>query len=772
MEPEEILQNLSQRFDTLGGLPFIETPKVDVDHISNYTKLFMNDDGKSIHNEGKTDDQCGEIVYKVCRFNPEFKVEKDDSGKDKFYIKGWASTKDLDRDDEIIEPEAFRDSLNTFLSGAGRMLFMHDWWSLPVGKWISGEVRENGLWMEQGLISDTALGKDLQTLIQDGAINTLSVGFRIIEVIYNKETGVRTIKKLELLEISIVNIPANPNAIFDMAKSKNLKSLLPPNRSQEGPQKRKGIKMIDPELKKLIDDVSCWKSQQNAADDRMGALEKNLSSFNKTIKEIQEKAAAMNDPNQTVNLSDYVTFCGKTASDVTTLTEEIKAIKLANEAKDVTKYIVKDWRSLLNKGIHLRDDNGQALSPAHQKAYRVLNMPVDYDKSENGAMIKCARNLNDACLVLDSYYRGSKAANYGGIHTLEAFQKLAEIMEILDPELGASMKAMSTQVAGAGLEWIPTLFSGEYDSLVRLQPTITNFIRPAWQMPSATAKWPIIAAGATAYIAEEATVNNPKVLTKSNFTTAVVTFTARVIATAIPVSKQLLEDTLLDMVPILREELVFAQEDAEEGAIINGDNSAAHFDTGLNLTNDSDDTRVLWKGLRKLAVDLSNTWDSQSTTLGSKTTAFNATDVRYNRELLAVLGVDPSKVLHATSINGFFKALSFSEVTKANEFGFASTWLTGRLPALDGSEIYITSHMRDDMNASGIYDNSVKTTTGWLTLDRRGFMPGHKRATTLEFEYSAEVQQYLFIATNRRDFQNMRPTTQLPVAYMYNILTA
>lgn len=760
---DKSIEELIARFERLGGLPAIGKPKAAGDLISPYSRLWLNEDDQSCHHK---DGDNRQIIYKACRARPQFKATDQGDGTTEFIIQGFASTNDLDTDNEIILPSAFESSLKTFME-TGRMLFMHDWWSLPVGKWRQAEIQDGGLWMEDGIVLPTSMGKDLQLLIENDAINSLSIGFYVNKDEFDYDTGIRTITDLELLEVSIVNIPANPNAIFQMAKEQGLKSFI--NRSSDGPLRRKGNTM-DPELVKLITKMSeGWDTQPGSVASVVGNLTQQLNKFNSIIAQVQQKVKDLHDPATLVNEADFLTFCENTKNDVTGLTESIKELQLQKREGEIEKAIITDWRSLLTKGIFLRDENGKALSPAHQKAYRILNLPVDFDKSEHGPIVKAARNLNDVCLILDAYYRGVKAAQYRGIQHLEAFQKLTDMMELLDPELAAGMKAMYTGGTGTGLEWIPTIFSGEVDTLYRIRPTLVNYLRAAWQMPSQTAKWPILSGAATAYLADEPASNNPKVLHKSNLSTSVVTFSARTIAAALPVSKILLEETLFDLAPVLREELVIALAEAEEDAEINGDNSASHFDTGRSLTSSDDDVKVAWKGLRKLAIDASNHWDTQSVTLGDGTTAFAAADCRYNRQLLGILGLNPAECLHVASIGGFYKALSFSQVTKANEFGFASTWLTGTLPALDGVEIYISAHLGENLNASGVYDNSVTDNTAWLTLHRRSFMPGERRGVALEFDYNPDVQQWLFIATMRRDFQNMRPSSQKPVAYGYNI---
>lgn len=735
-----------------------------------YSRLWLNDDGESKHG---LDDKGRPPTYKQCPIK--LKVDDAEPGPNGgFKIKGYGSTIDLDLEDDIVLPTAFTSSLEAF-KAKGIMLFMHDWWAAAVGKWHSAIIDARGLFLE-GEVLPTTQGKDLIILIKAKVLDGLSIGFRTIEDTYNYDTEIRTIADLELLEVSLCHYGMNPRAIFEAAKSMHLKSIT--NRSQPGPEKRKGnnrMGAISPETIKKVDAMTKGFDPANGTiENRLTGLKESVDKMAVAFKAVKEKADQAADPDSLVTDDEFKAFVKRQEGELTVLSEKVQAIGLAKKEQDVVKYPVKDWRALLTNKVFLRDDAGKALPEQYQTAFKFFNLPIDYDKTEDGQLIKACRDLNDACIIIDSHQRGGKARGYQGMHQLECFKVLQEVVEYLEGKAGFGSdgpltKAMSAGVAGVGAEWIPSLLSAEMDTLFRITPTIVNFIRPAWQMPSDTAKWPIMTGAAVSYLADEAQTNNPRVLTKTNLATGSVTFSTRTFAAAIPVSKQMLEDTIIDLVPVIREELVTALITGEEDAIINGDNSASHFDTGLSLTSADDDVRVAFKGLRKLAVDLSNTWDSQSVTLGDGTTAFAAADVRYNRQLLGVLGVDPSQCLHCISITGYFKMLAFSEVTKANEFGFASTWLTGTLPALDGVEIYISPKFNANLNASGVFDDSTTDNSALLTLHRRSFMPGEKRGVTLEFDLNIDTQQWLFVGTMRRDFQNMRPATQLPVSYAYNI---
>lgn len=130
-------------------------------------------------------------------------------GSGKLVIEGFASTPDRDRVKDIVLPKAFEKCLSKFLE-AGTMLLNHDP-SQPVGKWTEGKVTDSGLYVK-GFISETE--KDLQTKVKEGIYSTLSIGFNTIDQEWNAALESNVIKELELLEVSVVTIPANPEARF------------------------------------------------------------------------------------------------------------------------------------------------------------------------------------------------------------------------------------------------------------------------------------------------------------------------------------------------------------------------------------------------------------------------------------------------------------------------------------------------------------------------------------------------------------------------------
>lgn len=129
-------------------------------------------------------------------------------------ITAVASTAVVDRHGEIVEVEGW--NLKNFKK-APRILWAHDHTIPAIGKaskiWIEGTGKKAKLMFKVVFQDITEFGKQAKRLVEEGWIDTFSVGFMAEEMEDNKFT------KQELLEISLVNVPANPEAQVAAYKS-------------------------------------------------------------------------------------------------------------------------------------------------------------------------------------------------------------------------------------------------------------------------------------------------------------------------------------------------------------------------------------------------------------------------------------------------------------------------------------------------------------------------------------------------------------------------
>jgi len=122
---------------------------------------------------------------------------------------------------EVMAPGAFAETLAAWKS-AGRLppvLWQHRSGE-PIGPYIEMEEQAVGLWVKgQLLVNDVQRAKEARALMQAKAVNGLSIGFVTREDSYDRVTGIRTLKKVDLWEVSVVTFPANPAAQISSVKS-------------------------------------------------------------------------------------------------------------------------------------------------------------------------------------------------------------------------------------------------------------------------------------------------------------------------------------------------------------------------------------------------------------------------------------------------------------------------------------------------------------------------------------------------------------------------
>jgi len=122
---------------------------------------------------------------------------------------------------EIVAPGAFAESLAGW-KAAGRLppvLWQHRSGE-PIGPYLAMEEQAVGLHVKgQLLVNDVQRAKEARALMKAKAVNGLSIGFVTREDSFDRVTGIRTLKKIDLWEVSIVTFPANPSAQISSVKS-------------------------------------------------------------------------------------------------------------------------------------------------------------------------------------------------------------------------------------------------------------------------------------------------------------------------------------------------------------------------------------------------------------------------------------------------------------------------------------------------------------------------------------------------------------------------
>ena len=152
------------------------------------------------------------MLYKSVGFQLEDLKSRGDDG---WSFTGYCSTfGNVDEGGDVVLRGAF---VNTLAHRVPRLLWQHDM-SEPIGKVLGLSEDDRGLHGEFKL-SRTTRGHDAYQLLKDGAIDSMSIGYIPEDQEFDEKSGVRQLKSVDLLEISLVSIPMNEEARITAVKA-------------------------------------------------------------------------------------------------------------------------------------------------------------------------------------------------------------------------------------------------------------------------------------------------------------------------------------------------------------------------------------------------------------------------------------------------------------------------------------------------------------------------------------------------------------------------
>lgn len=123
-------------------------------------------------------------------------------------IEGYASLFGLpDQGGDVVLPGAYAKSLERIKARGGsvKLLWQH-YPAQPIGIWDEIHEDKRGLYVKGRLLPDVARAREAAALIEAGAIDGLSIGYRTVAAEKNAK-GQRLLAELELWEVSLVTFP-------------------------------------------------------------------------------------------------------------------------------------------------------------------------------------------------------------------------------------------------------------------------------------------------------------------------------------------------------------------------------------------------------------------------------------------------------------------------------------------------------------------------------------------------------------------------------------
>jgi HK97 family phage prohead protease len=177
------------------------------------------------------------------------------------------STETVDRDHDVISLAGWQ--LDNYKKNPV-VLWAHNYRGFPIATCTSIGI-QNGALVATARFHDHPEASIAHDLVEDGGLRATSVGFRVLKYAFNEDRRGYDIMEQELLEFSIVPVPANPEAVMSLAKAFGAervrswadefgweKGLLPRTTSPARSPVQKGIVPSDVSTKKAPEDTP-WK---------------------------------------------------------------------------------------------------------------------------------------------------------------------------------------------------------------------------------------------------------------------------------------------------------------------------------------------------------------------------------------------------------------------------------------------------------------------------------------------------------------------------------
>lgn len=331
---------------------------------------------------------------------------------------------------------------------------------------------------------------------------------------------------------------------------------------------------------------------------------------------------------------------------------------------------------------------------------------------------------------------------------------------------GTFKKALDTATAAQGGDWVPTNFSNELFELVQLEAKVPSLFRTI-VMPSNPYKLPVGLARISTFKQAEQTADTgqTKISVGDGSNIGNATLTAVGHAARVLTSAELDEDAIVPILPWLVRDIAKSIAEGREDFILNGDSSGTHEDSDIGAGS-ADSRRRIALGLRAASNDGGATYKLDMAT-------FSLANLRALRVKLGKYGVNPADCAIITGPVGYAKLLGLTEVVTMQNFGNAATAITGSLGNVDGMPVFVSGFVREDLNASNVYDGVTTTKTALYMVYRPGWVIGERRSANsvkVLNELYAESDQVALVAKERVTFKDIYPTaSNKTIGVGYNI---
>ena len=617
-------------------------------------------------------------------------------------IEGYASTNDADRQGDIVPASVWEKGMLNYLKNPV-ILAYHDH-SEPVGRMVDHRVDGKGLWVKARI---SAAASEVFNLVKDGVLTAFSIGFRIVDAEYNSAAELFVVKELELHEISVVSVPANQNTLFSLSKAfdtaeefKSFKMQFAPNSesakglessTEASSEVKKEMEMDPKQLEQMLADAASKAAEQTAK-----------AIVESQAKALAEKAAA---EKAEVELDARVKAAVASISTVDTGAEKLLAEveKRLASAEESSKSVIAGLEASLKE----KASEIEAITKS-KMSFQEAKDGMSYGDKEKAVFL-----AKMAGKSIDGTRLGRDLVQKYGAHVPSATWEL-EVSLNLESEVRRRLV-------------VAPIFRN-----IAMQ---TNVMTIPVNPEAGTATWVTNAE----FGAVPATLGAAGPSAGGNATHALkeITLNAYKLATNEYTAYEEEEDSLLALMPIIRDGMVRRVARAVDKAFLLGAGSGSDPVKGLSI------------------------WATNTTATGNTVVAgMNVAKLRTLRQGLGAWGLDPAEVIYIINTDTYYQLLEDTTFQTMNQVGSQATLLTGQIGQIGGSPVLVSAEFASP--GTGV--------AGAIAVNPGNFIVGNQRGLRIDTQELVETQRRVMVASLRTGMT--RVTTNLGNAVTAHKYTA
>lgn len=607
---------------------------------------------------------------------------------DSIFIEGYASTTDIDRSGDVVPSSVWEKGIQNYLKNP-IILSQHDY-DDPVGRMTEYRVDSKGLWIK----ARVSAAAEIFSLVKDKVLTAFSVGFRIMDAEYNAAAEVFMIKELELVEISIVSVPCNQNTVFNLSKafdntedySKFKEQFAPEGNSAKGLEStteaesttKKEWKMNPEELKQMLAEAA-----NSAAEQATKSL---------LAAQAAQNEKALSEAKATADLEAKI----KSAVEASIRTVDTGAERLLAE---VTKRFEDQNTESKNALAGLE----AAISEKTAELAKIQASKMQFAGDKTGQGSDYAER-EKAYLLGKITGKGIEGTKFGKSVVEKTGQHLPSATWELEVSLNMEQEVRRRLVVAPNIRAI-AMKTNVMTIPVNPEAGTASWVTNATFGTSTSAGGTSTAAGGAGspHLIKEITLNAYKVATNEYM------------------NYEEEEDSLIILMPIVRDAMVRRVARAVDRAYLQGAGSGTDPVKGLAL------------------------FDATSTVVPTNTGVCTIANLRAMRKDLGAWGLDPAELVYIVSTEVYYDLLDDTTFQTMNQVGVQATLLTGQVGSLGNTPVLVSGEFPTKAGGAA----TASTNIGAICIAPGNFLAGNQRGLRFDTQELVETQRRVLVASLR-----------------------